>query len=561
MADHTALFEALFSHPKIADKHMYTWKLAQDRPGGLSQWYFCKDWLHAANEAYKQDDIYFGMGVSGMTGNAINSWNRIENKQVEYLTALWLDIDYDSPYRKKEKLPPNYSAISCIFDDIPEASFQVNSGYGLHCYWVFKEPVVIDNSNRDIARAWNSMFKKKFDDLGYNVDSTSLAQVLRCPGSLNYKNEDDPRPVDILLDTGKRYSFNELRALLTLRSISYEEPVDLTEYDFDLNPDVYICDDKIEIWKESYRHFARVWDGSALYPSQSERDMALASMLAGCGEEDQIIVDALVMNRRELGVSREKLRKDYYARTIAQARRSELANVGRIALNPLHQVISRIDTNPLSAEEVEEVTQEMDATRADMIENIKNISGLEVIALTKIQTTPVSYALEYALGGVKYSASFASIKELTMQSSFNARIMEQSNVFVPSMKKGKWDKLMSYLLPLCEEDKSGAIMNAKDEFKSKVNEYAKVMASEVIESTEGTHGRESFFMYMYNHMNLFMSIDGFQRWHNREGFPERLTKAQITIAARDCGGQGYGHGTEKWLRFKVEKFGDNFYLK
>ena len=65
---------------------------------------------------------------------------RGEESDVIGISALWMDIDIAGQAHKKGNLPPSLQEGVDFLNDFPlKPTLIVNSGYGLHVYWVFKE--------------------------------------------------------------------------------------------------------------------------------------------------------------------------------------------------------------------------------------------------------------------------------------------------------------------------------------------------------------------------------------------------------------------------------------
>ena len=84
------------------------------------------------------------------------------------------------------------------------------SGYGLHAYYIFNEPIKITNDNREKLKRRNNLLidivkqranGKKIDGVG------DLTRILRTPGTSNYKLGKDNAPLcHIVEDSGLRFS-------------------------------------------------------------------------------------------------------------------------------------------------------------------------------------------------------------------------------------------------------------------------------------------------------------------------------------------------------------------
>ena len=131
-------------------------------------------------------DVYVGVNPrAGQQGKKEN---------VHYLSSFHAEIDYGSLGHKKETEFANYQeALNAINKFNLTPSIVVHSGGGFHCYWVMRNPLrvldygiaTLENINRALSQSLNG-------DSGTH----DLSRVLRVPGTFNFKNPDNPRPVE-----------------------------------------------------------------------------------------------------------------------------------------------------------------------------------------------------------------------------------------------------------------------------------------------------------------------------------------------------------------------------
>lgn len=101
-----------------------------------------------------------------------------------------------------------------------QPSFIVDSGRGLHLYWLLHEPYSIGCDDErieltDLSRRWGELGHRLAEQHGYKFDSVSdLARVLRPAGSLHLKDPRNPRPVRILNESGNRYALADFEDLM-----------------------------------------------------------------------------------------------------------------------------------------------------------------------------------------------------------------------------------------------------------------------------------------------------------------------------------------------------------
>jgi hypothetical protein len=279
--------------------------------------------LHAAEEA-KTKEVYFGVGLAGR-----NFGRRNSSSDIAAIVGLWADVDLAAPWRAEKPLPRTIDEARTILDKLPLApSVLVDSGHGLHAYWLFKEPWVFETEGERIeaakrARGWVETVRNAARSFGWDVDSVGdLARVLRLPGTMNRKG-DTPVEVRVLESSDRRYNPDDFEPF-----VAAEVPVEANEVQTSalaLRPDAEPPADKFarlmcmsHAFSDSWNH----WRDDFSDQSQSAYDQSLADIAALSGWTDQQIADLLIAVRRRHGHKPEKaLRADYIAKTIAVARR------------------------------------------------------------------------------------------------------------------------------------------------------------------------------------------------------------------------------------------------
>ncbi len=160
------------------------------------------------------DDIYFALASykQGFHPRAKDGKKVLRVRDnVSDLQALWFDIDF------KGGLSDPTAVVAALrgFSNgtgIPAPSILVHSGNGVHVYWAFTESV-------PLAR-WQPMadrLKELALEHRLPTDSVCTAdpcRVLRPPGTRNFKDKANPKPVYFLYDGGKRYDPGALEVAL-----------------------------------------------------------------------------------------------------------------------------------------------------------------------------------------------------------------------------------------------------------------------------------------------------------------------------------------------------------
>jgi hypothetical protein len=122
-----------------------------------------------------------------------------ENRKADNVVqarAFWMDFDCG----EGKSYPDQHAVIQAIYlfcktTGLPAPTHLVNSGGGLHVYWVLDEPVPIA-----VWKEHALLLKALSETLGLNADGARTADpasVLRVPGTFNYK-QTEPRPVELL---------------------------------------------------------------------------------------------------------------------------------------------------------------------------------------------------------------------------------------------------------------------------------------------------------------------------------------------------------------------------
>ena len=157
-------------------------------------------------------DVYFGVNLmdNPPTKNA-----RVKAEHVTLQTATIADIDIlGGEHTDPNKYPANLE-VAEGFLPFP-VSLKVDSGYGLHPYCIYSEPIVITAENRSDATKRNKKFidvvRSRAGKYAKAVDSVhDLPRVLRVPGTYNYKCGRENAPLCHIVEVNDlRFSPNEL---------------------------------------------------------------------------------------------------------------------------------------------------------------------------------------------------------------------------------------------------------------------------------------------------------------------------------------------------------------
>lgn len=181
-------------------------------------WHHVTDLRAAASAAVAMAgvgyDVYYGVGLASSKKDN----GRATADDIVSIPGVWVDIDYAANgAHKQSDLPPNLSSALSLLDEFPlPASIVIHTGYGVHAYWLFREPWTVNDATerQEMARFvadFQGVLRTLAARRGWRLDSTyDLARVLRLPGTKNYKITGEPREVKVLSYTGQRYNQSDI---------------------------------------------------------------------------------------------------------------------------------------------------------------------------------------------------------------------------------------------------------------------------------------------------------------------------------------------------------------
>jgi hypothetical protein len=131
------------------------------------------------------------------------------NANASHLNSFFLDLDcgLGKPYADQSE---GVAALKVFVKKVglPKPTAIVNSGRGVHAYWVVEQPVP-----KDVWRGLAEGLKALCVAHGLHADpavTADTARILRIPDTLNFKNPDDPQTVKLVM-AGTRVGIEALR--------------------------------------------------------------------------------------------------------------------------------------------------------------------------------------------------------------------------------------------------------------------------------------------------------------------------------------------------------------
>lgn len=180
-----------------------------------------------AIEQGQSQDIYFAPGLQAVEplGRA-----RGEARTVGVIPGLWLDLDVAGGAHAKEAAQlPTMEQAKLLLENAPwQPTITIHTGGGLHAYWLFQEPWVLDTSElnqaaQHLSRSFQYYFIDAGHAMGFHVDCTApINQVLRLPGTRNHKYNPAFQVTIQQADETRRYTVDEIKAGLPAQAVSTE---------------------------------------------------------------------------------------------------------------------------------------------------------------------------------------------------------------------------------------------------------------------------------------------------------------------------------------------------
>lgn len=196
---------------------------------------------------YPKRSLYYGVMLYENQGR--KSENAIS------VPGVFLDIDTKNGKHAEDKLPEDpqaaYELLMEIMgsvqipspipgDDengtIISPTFVINTGGGIHAYWLFDEPFIIKNEQdrkfiRDVMRQFEDAINELYVNYGYPKfqKNCDLARVLRLPGVFNRKYEYRTEYIKHFTD-GDRYTIREIQEVTRYMQAAKQKKTINTEW-------------------------------------------------------------------------------------------------------------------------------------------------------------------------------------------------------------------------------------------------------------------------------------------------------------------------------------------
>lgn len=447
-AESRLFLEQLFAG-KPDELYVLLWMLPEKR----SRWFQDVGDAIAFAESLGAHDLFVGVGLSSKDYGATH---RCLSHEIGGIVGIWADIDLKSEAHTKALPASIDEALEILPTEFPP-SFLINTGNGLHAWWLFREPLIFANCDERreaaaLVNRWQTLLRLNAAARGWAFDRLAdLARVLRVPGTRNCKDPANLKPVEIHSQTDRRYNPGDLAEYLDEQGVPDEEAragnaqtwrERLADKALVIDPSAVAPEDLLARYIAADPRFRQTWlrqREDLKDESQSGYDMALANFGAQMGLSEQQTLDLLIHHRR-IHRQRQRTKVDYFQRTIAKAFQPVEIG-GPLMLSTTPMLIQAEPTGQLEAD-TQQTKSDSAMARALLCDQISAALGVRVLRIVKVTGREPTYHLELDSGRVEVH----SVGKLVDQRSLRLAIAGAVDKLIPTFKPKQWQQIAQALL-------------------------------------------------------------------------------------------------------------------
>ena len=163
-------------------------------PDRKTRWFKCTEIEKISKMAEtlgKKTNVFFGVGLRN---KVLPNGQRGSEKDILGVTALYADIDVRGDAHAQTSLPSSVDEATDFLHSLKiKPSIIVNSGNGIHGYWLLDKPFIIETEEdrkhiSSIFKGFGKYVNGEAKKRGWKIDSVyDLARILRVPGTINHK--------------------------------------------------------------------------------------------------------------------------------------------------------------------------------------------------------------------------------------------------------------------------------------------------------------------------------------------------------------------------------------
>lgn len=435
----------LFLEQLFAGKPDQLYVLLWTLPEKRSRWFRDVGEAIVLAESLPAHDLYVGVGLANKD---YGTTNRCLSDEVAGIVGIWADIDLKSEAHTKALPASIDEALEILPPGFPP-SFLISTGNGLHAWWLFREPLVFENTDERrnaaaLVNRWQTLLRLNAASRGWAFDRLAdLARVLRVPGTCNCKDPQARKPVSIRTHSDRRYNPSDFAEFLDDNGVPDDVEQERTAkawtsevagQGLSANPSAAIPDELLNRCLDSDLRFKSTWlrqRTDLQDQSQSGYDMALANFGFEVGFTEQQVIDLIIHHRRIHG-QRPRTRLDYFLRTLSKAFKR---NEDGVAVTPSEE--ARTENEVQSQPRLGSA-----AAKALLCEQVSKAIGVPVLRIVKIGGQDPTYRLELE----QYKVHFPSVDKLVGQQSFRMKIASAVEHLVPRIPGKTWDRIAQMML-------------------------------------------------------------------------------------------------------------------
>jgi hypothetical protein len=478
--------EALFAG-KPDDLLILLWTLPEKR----SHWFQSVEDAIQFAESARGRDLYVGVGLSSQD---YGPSRRCPSNEVAAILGLWADLDLKSDAHPRMTLPGTIEDAMKILPEQFPPTFVVRTGNGAHAWWLFREPLIFESDEErheaaNLALRWQSFLRLNATTHGWAFDRLAdLARVLRVAGTQNCKDPANPKPVEIYLQTDRRYNPSDLAEYLEDQGIPDSEAREkaaqtwkenFADKPLVIDPSATVPEDLVSRYMTTDPRFKRTWlrqRDDLKDQTQSGYDLALANFGFEASLSEQQIVDLMIHHRR-IHSQRPRTRSEYFQRTIAKAFK-RTAGVGSIK-PPDTPASDQSDSAGPADPDPQSAKPDSPMARALLFDQISNVLGVRVLRILKITGKEPTYQVELEAAKIE----LPNVGKLVDQRSFRMAIASAADRLIPKIKAPLWEQIAQGMLNALTVEDGGE----ETDFVGSVRIYLEHYLSETpfIDSIEG----------------------------------------------------------------------------
>ena len=521
-------------------------------PNKASHWAQSKERAAALVAEQSEVDVYLQIGLSNQN---YGTHNRATRDNVSAIPGLWCDLDLRHGSRKKTALPTSVEELVRIIPTDAAPTMIVQSGGGLHAYWLFHEPLTFSTpAERDAAeqllKDWQILLRRRAQAHGWTLDYThDLPRILRVPGTLNLKDPDAPRAVTIASDNGPRYWPEQIREMLDDSEYSdratgtvHSDRQDLGDgwksLQLQIAPSASVDADLIEQLCQIDPKFRATWnhdraDIDGPEGAFSEYDLALANYGVRFSMTVQQIANMMIAFRRTHG-GKEKMRPDYYRRTIWRAqhmREDDSVTLPPPVAQPAAPPVAGappIDLPAPAAAAAPPPPPAGDSDKVKLMERLSQWLGVTFLLITKLTGREPSYIIHTE----SCKIDIESVHKLIDQKYMRGRIAAMTGVLIERHDQTQWDRIVRVMLTAAIDCEVGEEMEIEGEAALMPMTY---LSARPFASENSTDKEKSKFPTVCDGQ-ITVSLADIKAWTTREYGPgERSNVKQLAALLASMG--------------------------